>query len=163
MVNATCLNTSQSLTSKCWIFFNCSFIEKKNSKQNVQSCNDIPNTCKKHVLICMFIHVDLFHVIYIQHFWLMYTALWHFTGYLLPLIDWFSSVLRQYSSHVTYFNEIVLLLGVDADDGQIILPLNMDGGTRVGLRAAFKVNVSVDGELGGGSILMQGGGFEVTR
>ena len=51
----------------------------------------------------------------------------------------------QYSSHVTYFNEIVLLLGIDADDGQIILPLHMDGGTRVGLRAAFKVNVSVDG------------------
>ena len=69
----------------------------------------------------------------------------------------------QYSSHVTYFNEIVLLLGDDADDGQIILPLHMDSGTRVGLRAAFKVNVSVDGELRGGSILMQGGGFEVTR
>ena len=75
MVNATCLNTSQSLTSKCWIFFNCSFIEKKTLKikqnliklkQNVQSCNDIPNTCKIHVLICMFIHVDLFHVIYIH-------------------------------------------------------------------------------------------------
>lgn len=163
MVNATCLNTSQSLTSKCWIFFNCSFIEKKNSKQNVQSCNDIPNTCKKHVLICMFIHVDLFHVIYIHDLCVLLfdTLLGTYFHWLIDFLCFTS--FQQYSSHVTYFNEIVLLLGVDADDGQIILPLNMDGGTRVGLRAAFKVNVSVDGELGGGSILMQGGGFEVTR
>jgi hypothetical protein len=60
-----------------------------------------------------------------------------------------------------YFNEVFLVFGVDADYGEIVLPLEMNGGSRVCFRRPLKKDVSVHRELRGAAIFVQCCGFKI--